>query len=145
MNRTLRVTLNEYASNFESLDWDKHHVSDAFFEIVSQLFYYVFFFRVSVVLGKEKLVHGKAPRLTERCEISEFRPSVHGLKFKFSWKIFRTCQVSHFKTTYTIQYHIVVTKGLEYTREILQCCNLGAAHIINLSNVKIKRTWTDTR
>ena len=43
VNRTLRVTLNEYASYFESLDWCKHHVSDAFFEIVSQLFYYIFF------------------------------------------------------------------------------------------------------
>ena len=39
----LRVTLNEDASYFESLDWDKHHVSDAFFEIVSQFFYHTFF------------------------------------------------------------------------------------------------------
>ena len=39
----VRVTLNEYTSNFESLDWNKHHVPDAFFEIVSQLFYYIFF------------------------------------------------------------------------------------------------------
>ena len=40
----MRVTLNEYTSNFESLDWDKHHVPDAFFEIVSLFFYYTFFF-----------------------------------------------------------------------------------------------------
>ena len=50
VNRTLRVTLNEYASYFESLDWCKHHVSDAFFEIVSQLFYYIFF-PISVALS----------------------------------------------------------------------------------------------
>ena len=35
---------------------------------------------------------------------------------------------------------IVVTKGLEETREILKWRNLGATYRINLSNVKIKRT-----
>ena len=47
----VRVTLNEYTSNFESLDWDKHHVPDAFFEIFSLFFYYTFFFPISVVLS----------------------------------------------------------------------------------------------
>ena len=40
----VRVTLNEHTSSFESLDWDKHHVPDAFFEIVSLFFHYTFFF-----------------------------------------------------------------------------------------------------
>ena len=42
VSKTLRGTLNEYASNFESLDWDKHHVPEAFFEIISQFYYYIF-------------------------------------------------------------------------------------------------------
>ena len=46
----VRVTLNGYTSNFEFLDWDKHRVPDAIFEIVSLFFYYTFF-RISVVLS----------------------------------------------------------------------------------------------
>ena len=51
VSRTLRVTLNEYASNFESLDWDKHHFPDAFFEIISQFYYYIF--GISVALSSK--------------------------------------------------------------------------------------------
>ena len=39
MNTTLRVTLNEHTSNFESLDGEKHPVPDAFFETYSQFFH----------------------------------------------------------------------------------------------------------
>ena len=38
VNETLRVTLNENASNFESFNGDKHHVPDAFYEKNSQFF-----------------------------------------------------------------------------------------------------------
>ena len=79
---------------------------------------------------------------TKKQATQKERPSI-SIKVCFQMMIinsFGTCQVSHFKTYYTIPYHIVVTKGLEDTQEILQWYNLGAAHVINLSNVRIKRT-----
>ena len=40
----VRVTLNEYTSNFESLDWEKHHVPDAFFRNSFTILLLHFFF-----------------------------------------------------------------------------------------------------
>ena len=68
----VRVTLNEYTSNFESLDWEKHHVPDAFFRnSFTILLLHFFFFEFLLFLAAEtkqeckyckgKLVHGKTP------------------------------------------------------------------------------------
>ena len=40
---TLRVTLNEYASNFEPRNGDKRNVPDAFFEYIHTSFVNFFF------------------------------------------------------------------------------------------------------
>ena len=71
VNETLRVTLNENASNFESFNGDKHHIPDAVYEINSQFFSYFFFqylWFLAVEIKRDykdypvKLVHGKAPK-----------------------------------------------------------------------------------
>ena len=67
VNRTLRVMLNEYASNFESLNGDKHHVPDAFFRIIFSI-PFLFFSNICLAVEikqeykdcQEKLFRGKA-------------------------------------------------------------------------------------
>ena len=101
----VRVTLNEYTSNFESLDWDKYHVPDAFFEIVSLFFYYSFFPEFLLFLAvetkqeckccKEKLVHGKTPTIDWEV---------------WNFKIYTTCSWSK------IQIQLKDSLGLEKLR-----------------------------
>ena len=80
VNETLRVTLNENASNFESFNGDKHHIPDAVYEINSQFFSYFFFqylWFLAVEIKRDykdypvKLVHGKAPKFVR--EVWNFR------------------------------------------------------------------------
>ena len=69
------MTLNEYASNFESLNGNKHHVPDTFFEIVSQFFYSFFFsfLLFSAVETKNRNISAKVVNQSGTCTWSKIK------------------------------------------------------------------------